>query len=393
MKPASRTDTAFEVIAQPESLVAFCAAIRGQPWLTIDTEFIRERTYYPRLCLLQIGVPGKIACIDPLAIKDLGPLLDILYDRSVLKVLHASSQDLEIFAHLYGRVPGPLFDTQMAAPLLGCPEQMGYGNFVKERLGVSLDKAHSRTDWSKRPLSQDQLVYAADDVRYLVELYPALIDELTGLGRLEWLQEEFAQLESMDKYTASPDSAWLRIRGFEKLRPKALSTLQLLASWRESTAVEKDLPRAWVLKDDVLVDIARLAPKSKSDFERIRSMPAKSIERYAPVLLDLVQQGLKREPEAIPEWRSKAAKPTQQEELLADVMQAQLRLLAQQQGINSALIASRKDLLALARGSKSIPVVHGWRLKMAGKELLAMLNGERLISVQDKQVHISDTRG
>lgn len=393
MKPASRTATAFEYIDQAESLAAFCAAIGGQPWLTIDTEFIRERTYFPRLCLLQIGVPGKTACIDPLAIKDLGPLLDVLYDRSVLKVLHASSQDLEIFAHLYDRVPGPLFDTQMAAPLLGCPEQMGYGNFVKERLGVNLDKAHSRTDWLKRPLSQDQLVYAADDVRYLVELYPALVEELSGLGRLEWLQEEFGQLESMDKYTASPDSAWLRIRGFEKLRPKALSTLQLLAAWRESTAVEKDLPRAWVLKDDALVDVARLAPKSKSDFERIRSMQAKSIERYAPMLIELVQQGLKREPEAIPAWRNKVAKATQQEELLADVMQAQLRLLAQQQGINSAVIASRKDLLALARGSESIPVLHGWRLQMAGKELLAMLKGERLISVQDKQVHISDTRG
>lgn len=195
MSLTASPEPGFRYIDPPDDLLEFCAAIKGAGWIAFDTEFIREKSYYPRLCLVQVGVPGRLACIDPLALDDLSPLLDVLYHRSAVKVLHACSQDLEIFFHLKGDVPRPVFDTQLAAPLLGLPEQMGYGNFVAEMLGLTLDKAQARTDWSRRPLENSQLSYAADDVRYLAEIYPKITERLSELGRLEWLNSEFAEYE------------------------------------------------------------------------------------------------------------------------------------------------------------------------------------------------------
>ena len=241
--PSHQTDNhSYQYIDQPDTLDQFCKSIAGASWIALDTEFIREKSYYPQLCLVQVGVPGQAACIDPLRIDNLAPLYDLLYDRSIVKVLHACSQDLEIFVHLKGKVPGPIFDTQLAAPLLGLPEQVGYANFVKDRLGMSLDKTQTRTDWSHRPLSEKQLKYAGDDVRYLADIYPAFSSQLEDLGRLDWLQAEFSPYEQLERYRLDPAQAWKRIRGVEKLRPAALSIVQLLASWRR--AIDKS--RGWI---------------------------------------------------------------------------------------------------------------------------------------------------
>ncbi len=380
----------FEYINEPESLRSFCDDIKGQQWLAVDTEFIRERTYFPDLCLIQIGVPGRSVCIDPLAIEDLTPLYDILYDRSVLKIFHACSQDLEIFVTLKGEVPGPVFDTQMTAPLLGLQDQMGYGNFVKARLGFEIEKAHSRADWAHRPLSQDQLQYAADDVRYLIDLYPALIEELQKSGRLEWLTEEFKQLELASKYQRSPEDAWLRIRGFDKFKAGKLSILQLLAAWREKTAIKKNLPRNWVIKDEIIIDIARMAPDNVHRLEPIRNLQSRTIQQYGAEWIALVEEGLSRQPDPVPAGHDKRKKATLQEDVLADLMQSQLRLLASQKGINSSILASRKDLLAVARGEQNVPVLCGWRLEVAGRELIAMRDGNRTVSVQNGKVIITD---
>jgi ribonuclease D len=388
MSSAPNPEPGFQYIDRPEQLSQFCAALQGAPWIAFDTEFIREKSYYPRLCLIQVGVPGQLACIDPLALDDLSPLLDLLYDRAAVKVLHACSQDLEIFAHLRGAVPGPIFDTQLAAPLLGLPEQMGYGAFVKEMLGVNLDKAQARTDWSQRPLGDAQLRYAADDVRYLVEVYPRVTQRLQELGRLEWLKSEFEACERPERYIQDPATAWRRVRGIEKLRPKALAILQLLTRWREETAQQKDLPRNWVIRDEVLVDIARLAPGQLDALDRIRNLTAKAVDRYGQTLLDLVREGLQRQPDTIPSW-TRRSKATVGEEALADLLQAQLRLLADNFQINSAMIASRKDLLALVQGEQDIALLRGWRREMAGGELLAMRNGQRTVSVEDGQVQIA----
>jgi ribonuclease D len=303
-------------------------------------------------------------------------------------VLHACSHDLEIFAHLRGEVPGPIFDTQLAAPLLGLPEQIGYAGFVKEMVGLTLDKAQARTDWSRRPLGAAQLSYAVDDVRYLVEIYPRMRARLQELGRLEWLASEFEPYERVERYLPDPANAWQRIRGAEKLRSQALSILQLLARWREETAQAKDLPRNWVLRDEILVDIARLAPERPESLAKIRNLPPKTLDRYGQTLLELVREGRERQPQAALTWK-KRPKPTAQQEALADLLHAQLRLLADRFQVNSATIASRKDLLSLVQGEQDIGILHGWRREMAGAELLAMRDGQRRVSVQDGRVVIS----
>ena len=389
MPSANSTDTAFEYIDNADALAVFCSTLRDAPWLALDTEFIREKTYYPKLCLIQIAVPGHIAVIDPLRIDDLTPVLDLLYNPAVVKVLHACSQDLEIFFHMKGEVPRPVFDTQLAAPLLGLPEQMGYGNFVAEILDLTLDKAQARTDWSHRPLANTQLSYAADDVRYLAQIYPEIRQRLSDQGRLQWLNSEFAEYERAERYQNDPADAWKRLRGLDKLRSRALAIVQVLAEWREQTAQQKDLPRNWVLRDDVLFDIARLAPDKPAKLGRIRSLQAKTLERYGARLIELVREASQREPQPLPGWK-KRSKPTAQEEALADILHAQLRLLADSHRINSSVLASRKDLLALARGDADVAVLHGWRREMVGAELLAICAGQRIVSVDNGEVAVSE---
>ncbi|VAW73338.1 Ribonuclease D [hydrothermal vent metagenome] len=384
----SASDTPYLFIDTVDELTVFCDSLKGESWLALDTEFIREKTYYPLLCLLQVGVPGNIACIDPIAIDDMSPLFDILYDRNIVKVIHSCSQDLEIFAYLQGEIPAPIFDTQLAAPLLGFPEQVGYANFVREILGITLDKSQTRTDWSRRPLAPEQLAYAADDVRYLGEIYPAFRDKLKEKGRLEWLDAEFAQYEKVERYIHKPEQAWQRIRGLEKLRSKALSILQVLAAWREAIAQEKNLPRSWVLKDDALVDIARIAPTSLDKLGAIRNFPPRTLDRYGEIIIKHVAEAEERSPEPLPPGKRRT-RPTADEDAMADILQAHLRVLAEKYQINSASLASRKELVALAQGEENIPLLKGWRHKMAGVELLAMRDGKRKLTVADGRVVIS----
>lgn len=386
MTSGDRTHPVMEFIDTPEALTEFCTSLKGCEWLALDTEFMREKTYYPKLCLVQVGVPERCACIDPLALDSLEPLYELLFDTSITKVLHACSQDQEIFANLAGRVPTPIFDTQLAAPLLGLAEQIGYGNFIHEVLGVSLEKAHARADWSRRPLSSEQLEYAADDVRYLAEAYPQVRDRLAEQGRLAWLEAEFAPCEQLERYQSDPPNAWKRIRGLEKLRPKALSIVQQLATWREQRAQEKDLPRNWIIKDEIMLDIARLAPQKVDALSGIRGMPPKTVERYGQKLIELVTVGAGQKPEPL-QARGRRERPTVQEDALADILHAQLRLLSEQHAINSTLIAGRKDLIALIRGEKT-RLLNGWRREIAGEELLALRDGQRLVSVRNGQVSI-----
>jgi len=385
----SSSDTRYAFIDSADALKAFCQTLQGERWIALDTEFIREKTYYPQLCLLQVGVPGNLACIDPTAIKDMSSLMDILYDRNVIKVLHSCSQDMEIFACMQGQVPGPVFDTQLAAPLLGLPEQTGYANFVQEMLGVTLDKSQTRTDWSRRPLETAQLAYAADDVRYLAEIYPVFRKKLEALGRLEWLDAEFAQCEEIGRYIRDPKQVWQRIRGLEKLKPRALSILQSLAEWRENIAREKNLPRNWVLKDDALMDIARLAPTNRDKLGSIRSLPPKTLDRYASAIIEHVSRAAEHSPQPLSQT-ARRNKPTPDEDALADVLQAQLRVLAAEYRINCASLASRKDLVAVAQGREDVPLLHGWRREMAGNDLLALRNGQRKLSVTNGRVTITD---
>jgi len=241
-------------IETADALQALCTRLATSEWLALDTEFMRERTYYPKLCLVQVATPQVVACVDVLALTSLEPLLTVLDDTRILKVMHSARQDLEMFFNLNGQVPAPLFDTQLAASFAGFPDQAGYATVVQGVLGVNLEKSHTRADWTRRPLSPAVRQYAADDVRYLREIYPRLKHKLETGQRLDWLQAETARLMDPATYRPDPDNVWQRLRGLQRLKSRQLAAVKALAAWRERTAMQSDLPRQWVLKDEVLID-------------------------------------------------------------------------------------------------------------------------------------------
>ena len=261
-------------IDDQRGLATVCATLSQAPWFAIDTEFLREKTYYPKLCLVQVATPDMVACIDPLVLDDITPLLDVIFDQQITKVMHAARQDMEIFYHLRGTVPAPVFDTQIAALLLGLPDQVGYGGLVQELLGVKLHKLHSRTDWSQRPLDGEQLHYAADDVIYLAQAYQLMQEKLWESDRLDWLAGDFQALSDPALYAAHPETAWLRVKGANKLSGAALAALQALAAWREDKAQTLDRPRDWVLRDDVLLDLSLIHISEPTRPRLVSRMPS-----------------------------------------------------------------------------------------------------------------------
>lgn len=375
-------------IESPAQLTALCEQLRRHDWLTLDTEFLREKTYRPRLCLLQVANPEVIACIDPLALDDLSPLLEVLYDRSITKVLHAAHQDLEIFFEMRGALPAPVFDTQIAATLLGHGDQIGYGNLVKAELGIELDKAHARTDWCHRPLDDAQLDYAADDVRHLCEIYLRQRQQLTDLGREQWLQADFDELVDPARYSNPPETAWLRVKGGNRLRGVQLAVLQSLAAWREEQAQTSNRPRRWILKDEVLLDLAKQMPTDEGRLRRIRGLEEGSVQRHGANLLRLIAEAKQLPKEQWPTLKEGQRLPLQQEPLV-DVLMALLRERCQQQRISPSAVAGRRELERLVLGESDIPLLHGWRAAIAGQALQALLRGELMLLVESGRLVVS----
>lgn len=375
-------------IESPAQLTALCEQLRRHDWLTLDTEFLREKTYRPRLCLLQVANPEVIACIDPLALDDLSPLLEVLYDRSITKVLHAAHQDLEIFFEMRGALPAPVFDTQIAATLLGHGDQIGYGNLVKAELGIELDKAHARTDWCHRPLDDAQLDYAADDVRHLCEIYLRQRQQLTDLGREQWLQADFDELVDPARYSNPPETAWLRVKGGNRLRGVQLAVLQSLAAWREEQAQTSNRPRRWILKDEVLLDLAKQMPADEGRLRRIRGLEEGSVQRHGANLLRLIAEAKQLPKEQWPTLKEGQRLPPQQEPLV-DVLMALLRERCQQQRISPSAVAGRRELERLVLGESDIPLLHGWRAAIAGQALQALLRGELMLLVESGRLVVS----
>lgn len=357
------------------ALAELCDEIAPSPWIALDTEFMREKTYRPQLCLLQLATTDRIACVDPLAVPDLSPLLDLLQDPSRLKVVHAARQDMEIFYLLRGEVPGPIFDTQLAATLLGHGDQVGYAPLVRSVLGVELEKNQTRTDWAQRPLDAAQLSYAADDVRYLARMYPILCDRLEALGRLEWLRGDFEALTDVKTYSVDPARAWLRISGNQKLKDRQLAVLQRLAAWRELRAQEVNRPRRWVLGDQILLDLARLMPTDSAKLGRIRGLETGIINRHGAELLGLIDEAKSLPPEQWP-VRPVHLQLSPEQEALVDALMAVLRLQSAELGISASMLATRKDLERLALGEDSdLALLRGWRREAAGQRLLAFIDG------------------
>lgn len=367
-------------IDTPSSLDAFCQQLGTAAWIALDTEFLREKTYYPKLCLIQIATPEVVACIDPIALDDLSPLLEIIFDEGITKVMHSGRQDMEIFYNLHGKPPSPVFDTQIAALLLGYADQIGYANLVKEMLGVELDKLHTRADWSLRPLTADQLQYAADDVVYLADIYRKMTARLTEMGRLAWLSGDFERLASPGLYGNPPGQAWLRVKGGNRLKGASLSVLQALAEWREHTAQQKDRPRGWILRDDALLDIARHRPLSTEALGKIRGLSDGLVRNSGKLLVKLVSEAANSPPVPFPDT-DKRIKPTPDQNALVDVMMALVRMSGEQNDLNPAVLASRKQLEQLVHGDTDINVMQGWRKKFVGEQLARFLDGDLNLSV------------
>lgn len=375
-----------QFIDTPEALTTLCQQLANSEWLAVDTEFLREKTYYPQLCLIQIANAEIIACVDPLAIPDLTSLLDILYNPNTTVVFHAARQDLELLYLLRGKLPPTLFDTQLAATVLGYGDQIGYANLVKQCVDVDLDKAHSRTDWTKRPLDQAQIDYAADDVRYLRDIYHILKQQLKDKDRLHWLDDDFATLTSTKTYEPNPTNIWRKIKGAGRLKGVQLAVLQRLASWRENRAVKSNRPRRWMLKDEVMIDLARIAPQSLDKFKLIRGLESNTIERHGKTLLEEIKQA-----KALPkeEWPMvKKLEPlTNQQDALMDALMSLLRKYCDQQSIAPAAVASRKDIESMVRGETDIPLLQGWRNEIVGHYLAQFINGQLTITADQEQIH------
>ena len=361
------------IVDQP-TLAAFCASLQGVPWLALDTEFVREQTYYPQLGLIQIASADQVASIDPLALPSLDPLLERLYDPTVTKLLHAGQQDLEIFFHLCGAAPAPVFDTQLAALALGQGDQIGYAPLVQRMLGVKLDKTHTRADWRRRPLAPEWLRYAADDVRYLPELYRQQRAALEERGWLDALAEDFQRLCHPDRYRLQPWESWRRVRDHLRLPGAQRAVLRELAAWREEQASAHDRPRRWILDDAALIELTRRMPKTVEDLQHIRGLPSATVQRHGEMLLARIAAARAEPPE---QWPIQSRRPilTSDQAAQVDDRLTLIAVRANQYNIPIRSVANREDVERLLAGEDS-PLRHGWRAALVGRELQAGLGGD-----------------
>ncbi len=380
--------TTLQYIDTPSQLAQLCEQIKKELWVALDTEFLREKTYYPKFCLLQIATPEWVACVDPIALPNLEILFDVLYDPAIVKVFHSCRQDLEIFFQATGKLPSPIFDTQVAAPLLGFQDNPGYAMLVSSLLSINLNKAHTRADWSKRPLTGAELEYAADDVIYLCQIYQMMVKKLTELGRIDWLQHDFAELTNPELYKVDPEKAWFRIKGKNKLTGRQLSIIQTLAQWREKMAQAEDRPKSWLLRDELLFDLAKLQPETVQELANVRGINERSVNRYGRELCQLITAAKNRPPLPLNE-KDRSAKKTQQEEAILDILTALVRIRAEENALNPSILATRKDLEELLFSlSDESPLLHGWRYTMAGKELVGLLKGQFLLGIEADRLAI-----
>ncbi|WP_134084008.1 ribonuclease D [Thiohalophilus thiocyanatoxydans] len=377
----------YQYIETIPQLEAACETLRHSPVLALDTEFMREKTYYARLCLIQIATEQQVYIIDPLRLEHLQPLLDLLYNPDILKLVHAGRQDLELFYDLTGKIPGPMFDTQIAATLLGFADQVGYAAMVEKILGVQLDKSHTRTDWAQRPLSKKQLAYAADDVVYLMQLYPEILERLKKLGREQWLQEDFAALSKPEQYVNDPSNSWQRVSGHGRLKPRQLAVLKNLAHWREKRAQQLDKPRKWIMSDDVLLNLAQRQPDKPEKLAGIRGLPESIVRDCAEQLIERIQQARNLPDSELPQARDRFI-PTRDQELLIDSLLLYLKQLAYDNQISPATLANRKEIERLIQGERELELLRGWRRRIAGQPLLDMLEGKIRLFIRNNELQV-----
>lgn len=378
-------------VSNQEDLEVLIQKINGAPLLAIDTEFHREKTYFAKLCLIQLATDEVSAIVDPLRVKDLTPLADILTDERTVKIFHAGSQDVEILINAVGVAPSPVFDTQIAAGLLGHPQQMGYGALVKALCDVSLAKADSFTDWARRPLSQAQLEYAINDVLYLPGIYRKMMDKLSKAGRFEWLEHDFDHLSDPKTYEVEPQEAWRRVKRVSSLTRKQLAVVRSVAAWREETARDRNVPRKWVLTDEVIVEIAKRSPSTKGQLLEVRGLGERLTDRSIKEILDGISASLATDPETWPKLRKRVG-ASHEVEGVVDLMVALLRLRAKEHGVTTQFLAGREELVKVAKGEcDDLPVMTGWRKDIIGDELIQLLAGNISLGVRDGELQVVDS--
>lgn len=380
------------LITKTQDLVQFCLGLKGTPFVTVDTEFMRENTYYPILCLVQVAGPDDAAAIDALAPGlDMAPLFDLLNDTQTLKVFHAARQDLEIFYHLMGRLPEPLFDTQVAAMVCGFGDQVGYENLIAKLTKARIDKSSRFTDWSRRPLSEKQITYALSDVTHLRDAYRKLAKMLEKSGRAAWLAAEMETLNSPSTYVVDPEQAYRRIKA-RITKPRVEMVLKELAAWREREAQRRDIPRNRVLRDDALMEIAHHAPTTAADLGRTRGLSERvAAGPQGADILKAVERGL-----AVPE--ADLPKAPKVQELpsgiapVADLLKVFLKMICEETGVAQKLIANAADIdLIAAYGDKAeVPAMEGWRFDMFGQAALKLRSGELGLAIKNHKVVLLD---
>jgi ribonuclease D len=371
----------MQIITTTDDLAAFCARAAQHPFVTIDTEFLRERTYYSKLCLLQIAHPGEdedsAAIVDPLAgdVLNLAPLYALFRDPNVVKVFHAARQDLEIFFVDAGVIPAPLFDTQVAAMVCGFGDQVSYETLVRRICKAEVDKSSRFTDWSHRPLSEAQLRYALADVTWLRTIYVHLSERLRRTGRESWVAEEMAVLQDPATYRTDPAQAWERV----KARPgsnKMLAALVELARFREEYAQARDVPRSRVYKDDALVELATTRPTTEAELSKSRLLLREGRRGdIAEGILAAVRRAAQMRPEDLPRT-SDGREQMQVNPALADLLRVLLKAKTEAEGVAARLIASSAELDAIAAGSRDVPALHGWRREVFGEDAIRLCEGK-----------------
>mgnify|MGYP001304123424 CR=1 FL=1 len=383
------------LITDTESLAALCERLAKSEFVAVDTEFMRENTYYPLLCLVQVGNEEEAAAIDPLAEGlDLSPLLELLTENEdVLKVFHAGGQDVEIIYNLTGKTPHPIFDTQVAMMAISQSEQIGYANLVESWLGKTIDKGARFTDWSRRPLTERQIEYAIGDVTYLAKIFPKILKKLIKTGRGHWLNAEMERLADPAHYANDLSEAWHRVRAPSR-NALVLGRLKAIAAWREVEAQDKNIPRGRIMRDETLADIASHPPKKQEDLAKVRGLSqAWKDNEIGRRLMKVLAEATELPKEEMPDKPQRGAPLGKEGALVADLLKLLLKIRAREIDVAARLLTRSEELEALAAGVRKLPVLEGWRYETFGRDALDLVEGKLAFAVEDgrlKMTHIDD---
>ncbi len=376
----------MQPITTTSELAAVCARMARHPFVTVDTEFLRESTYYPLLCVAQMASPDEAVVVDSLAPGiDLAPFFALMADERIMKVFHAARQDVEIVWHRAKLIPHPIFDTQVAAMVLGYGDSISYDQLVHRITGDTLDKSNRFTDWTRRPLSDAQLTYAVSDVTHLRQVYLALVEDLGRRGRVDWVQEEMGVLTSPETYRMDPEQSWRRLKTRVR-KPKELGVLIEVAAWREREAQVRDVPRSRVLKDEVIGDIAVQAPTTMEKLGSLRSLP-RGFERsrWGEAIIAAVARGLARDPKGLPRMPRPQAAPNGA--AIVELLRVLLRMTSERHGVAAKVIATVDDLDRIAADDEAdVPALHGWRRELFGEKALALKHGQLALAIERGKV-------